>query len=87
MDYDASTSCDTATNSPNFTSLPGCEKPVPPRHQQVPLEGDEVHLTEGYFAKLDGIYFYNEDDDEDNEGPVRICSPLTAHRRRPLPSA
>ena len=77
MDYDTSTSCDSAMNSSNVTFLPGCDKPVSPRHQQVPLAGDEVHLTEGYFAKPDGIYSYNEDDDEDNEGPVRICSPVT----------
>jgi putative DNA primase/helicase len=77
MDYDTSTSSDTVMNASNVTFLPGCEKPVSQHNQDVPVLGDGLRLPQGFFAEADGIYFYNQDDDENNEGPVRICSPVT----------
>tara|TARA_R110002049_G_scaffold306015_1_gene503773 strand:- start:241 stop:2025 length:1785 start_codon:yes stop_codon:yes gene_type:complete len=77
MDYDSSTTRDTVMNSSNVSFLPGCENPASSRHQQVPASTDGLRLPEGYFAEADGIYFYEQDDDEDQEGPVRICSPVT----------
>ncbi len=73
MNNDISNSADNSMKPSNVITLPGCQNLVSSTVPTMLVMPASMHMPDGYVAKPDGIYFFEQDEDG-SEHPVLICS-------------